>query len=112
MARELLAMGAPTVVLKLGAEGCVVATEKELIHLPGFKVPVVDTVGAGDSFAAAFIAGWLRGGTLRASATLANGMGALVATQRGAGTRIPPVERLLEILADHPEAAALVSEGT
>jgi sugar/nucleoside kinase (ribokinase family) len=95
------------VVLKLGAEGCMVATEAESIHVPAFPVEVVDTVGAGDSFASAFIAGWIRGGDLRACATLANAMGALAATQRGAGTRIPPRERLLEMLSNHPEALAL-----
>lgn len=107
MARALLTLGTPVVVLKLGAEGCLVATRNETIHVPAFAVPVVDTVGAGDSFAAAFIAGRLRGGTLRDSATLANAMGAIVATQRGAGTRIPPRERLLELLDDHPAARAL-----
>ena len=80
---------------------------RDCIHVPGFPVAVVDTVGAGDSFAPAFIAGWLRGGALRDCAALANAMGALTATQRGAGTRIPPRERLLEMLADHPAARAL-----
>jgi sugar/nucleoside kinase (ribokinase family) len=107
VARCLLALGPATVVLKLGAEGCLVATADEALHVPGFSVPVVDTVGTGDSFAAAFIAGWLRGGTLRDCATLANAMGALVATQRGAGTRIPARESLLELLANHPAALAL-----
>jgi sugar/nucleoside kinase (ribokinase family) len=106
-AKALLALGPTTVVLKLGAEGCMVATEAESIHVPAFPVEVVDTVGAGDSFAPAFIAGWIRGGDLRACATLANAMGALAATQRGAGTRIPPRERLLEMLSNHPEALAL-----
>jgi sugar/nucleoside kinase (ribokinase family) len=106
-AKALLAFGPTTVVLKLGAEGCMVATEAESIHVPAFPVEVVDTVGAGDSFAPAFIAGWIRGGDLRACATLANAMGALAATQRGAGTRIPPRERLLEMLSNHPEALAL-----
>ena len=106
-AHALLALGATTVVLKLGAGGCLVATAAETIHVPAFPVEVVDTVGAGDAFAPAFIAGWIRDGDLRACATLANAMGALAATQRGAGTRIPPRERLLEMLADHPEALAL-----
>jgi 2-dehydro-3-deoxygluconokinase len=103
----LLALGPRTVVLKLGSEGCVVATPGERIMAPGFPVTVVDTVGAGDSFAPAFIAGWLRGGTLRDCATLANAMGALTSTQRGAGTRIPPRAQLLNLLADHPSARAL-----
>jgi sugar/nucleoside kinase (ribokinase family) len=108
MARALLAVGPATVVLKLGADGCLVATTDGIDALPGFAVPVVDTVGAGDAFAAAFIAGWLRGGMPRACGMLANAMGALVATQRGAGTRIPGVARLTELLEDHPEAGALV----
>jgi sugar/nucleoside kinase (ribokinase family) len=103
----LLALGTGTVVLKLGGEGCLVATPDERIMAPGFAVSVVDTVGAGDSFAPGFIAGWLRGGTLRDSATLANAMGALTSTQRGAGTRIPPRSQLLDLLADHPTARAL-----
>jgi sugar/nucleoside kinase (ribokinase family) len=105
--RELLTRGPSTVVLKRGAAGCVVATAEQTIEHPGFPVDVVDTVGSGDSFAAAFIAGWLRGGSLRDCATLANAMGALVATQRGAGTRIPARERLLDLLADDPAARAL-----
>jgi sugar/nucleoside kinase (ribokinase family) len=107
LAQALLALGPSVVVLKLGGEGCLVATAEEIHHVPGFSVPVVDTVGAGDSFAPAFIAGWLRGGTLRNSAILANAMGALTVTQRGAGTRIPGRDRLLELLEDHPAARAL-----
>jgi sugar/nucleoside kinase (ribokinase family) len=107
MTRALLALGPTTVVLKLGAEGCLVANANEILQVPAFPVDVIDTVGAGDSFAPAFIAGWIRGGDLHACATLANAMGALAATQRGAGTRLPPRERLLEMLANHPEALAL-----
>jgi 2-dehydro-3-deoxygluconokinase len=107
LAQALLTLGPTVVVLKLGAKGCLVATSEEVHYVPGFSVPVVDTVGAGDSFAPAFIAGWLRGGTPRDCAVLGNAMGALAVTQRGAGTRIPSRERLLELLADHPAARAL-----
>ena len=107
LARSLLARGPSVIVLKLGGEGCLVATREEIHHVPGFSVSVVDTVGAGDSFASAFIAGWLRGGSLRDCAVLANAMGALTATQRGAGTRIPDRVRLRELLEEHPKARAL-----
>jgi 2-dehydro-3-deoxygluconokinase len=107
LVRRLLALGPSVAVLKLGAEGCLVATSDEQILVPGFEVDVVDTVGAGDSFAAAFIAGRLRGGSLTDAATLANAMGALVATQRGAGTRIPPRDQLLHLLANFPTARGL-----
>ena len=106
LVQALLALGPSVVVLKLGSEGCLVATTEEVQHVPGFSVPVVDTVGAGDSFAPAFIAGWLRGGTPRDCAVLGNAMGALAVTQRGAGTRIPGRDHL-ELLEDHPAARAL-----
>jgi 2-dehydro-3-deoxygluconokinase len=107
VARALLALGPTTIVMKLGGEGCLIATAGDVIHVPAFPVDVVDTVGAGDSFAAAWIAGWLRGGSPRDCAVLANAMGALTSTQRGAGTRIPPRARLLELLAEYPAALAL-----
>ena len=102
MARSLLGRGPGTVVLKRGVAGCLVATAEGLVEHPGFAVDVLDTVGAGDAFAAAFIAGWLRGGSLRDCAALANAMGALATTRRGAGTRIPGRDALLALLADEP----------
>ena len=107
VARDLLARGPTTVVLKRGAAGCLVATAEQMITQPGFPVAVIDTVGAGDAFAAAFIAGWLRGGSPRDCAILANAMGALTTTQRGAGTRIPARECLLDLLTDDPDVRAL-----
>ena len=107
VAGALRAFGPSTVVLKQGAAGCTVATADEVVVQPGFRVDVIDTVGAGDSFAAAFIAGYLRGGSWRDCATLANAMGALTTTRRGAGTRIPPREDLLRLLAAEPRALAL-----
>ncbi len=106
--RALLAFGPSVVVLKHGPAGCTVMTGGgDLISHPGFRVKVVDTVGAGDSFAAAFIAGYLRRGSWADCATLANAMGALTTTQRGAGTRIPAREALLQLLANEPSARAL-----
>lgn len=107
-ARALLDRGPDTVVLKHGAAGCSVATRAGMRAYPGFPVRAVDTVGAGDSFAAAFIAGTLRGTALDDAATLANAMGAVVTTRRGAGTRIPPREELLAMLDAHPRVRALV----
>jgi sugar/nucleoside kinase (ribokinase family) len=107
IAHDLLSRGPSTIVLKRGAAGCLIATADQLIEQPGFAITVVDTVGSGDAFAAAFIAGWLRGGSLRDSATLGNALGALVATQRGAGTRIPSREQLLDLLAGDPAVRAL-----
>lgn len=81
LARKFVELGAGLVVLKLGPDGCLVASEGYLQHVPGFSVKrVVDPVGAGDGFAAGFLAGWLRGWEPVACGRLANACGAL-ATQ-------------------------------
>lgn len=49
------------VVMTCGANGAVLVTPDEMIHQPGIRVEVVDTVGAGDSFAASFLVGLLCG---------------------------------------------------
>jgi sugar/nucleoside kinase (ribokinase family) len=105
---ELLNFGPSVVVLKMGGEGCLVTSAEGTIHHPGFDIDVVDTVGAGDSFVAAFIAGYLRGGDLRDCAALGNAMGAAVASTQGAGRNVPDAGRLMEILRDDP-AAGLIS---
>ncbi len=49
------------IVMTCGANGAVLVTQNEVVHQPGIAVAVVDTVGAGDSFAASFLLGVLRG---------------------------------------------------
>ena len=56
---------------------------------PGIHVPVADTVGAGDAFAAALLYHVLRGGNLRRTAVAANRYAAFVATRRGATPAVP-----------------------
>ena len=69
MARALTARGIRNVVIKAGPAGCYVRGPKEAFALPAAPVEhVVDTTGAGDNFVAGFIAGLLRGDTLRGCA--------------------------------------------
>lgn len=106
-ATALRARGPSVVVVKVGAQGCFVVTKDEQIHQPGFPVEVVDTVGAGDAFAAALMAGRIRGGSWRDCAALANAMGAAVVSTQGAGRRVPGAARLAAILGDDPAARLL-----
>lgn len=76
--------GARTVVLKLSARGCAVIGPGVAIECPAFDVPVVDTTGAGDCFAGAFLAALLRGRSYADAAKFANATGALVIQQLGA----------------------------
>jgi sugar/nucleoside kinase (ribokinase family) len=49
-------------ILTMGAKECIVSNNKDSIHIPSIKTSkVVDTTGAGDAFAAGFIAGRIRG---------------------------------------------------
>ena len=45
-------------LLKLGRRGCLIAAGSERFHVPAYAVPVVDSIGAGDAFAAGFL--WAR----------------------------------------------------
>lgn len=49
------------VVMTKGAEGATLVTVDEVLHQPGIATNVIDTVGAGDSFAASFLIGELEG---------------------------------------------------
>jgi sugar/nucleoside kinase (ribokinase family) len=49
------------VVVKLGADGCLVAGQGEApVHVPADRVVAVDTTGAGDAFCAGFLEHWMR----------------------------------------------------
>jgi sugar/nucleoside kinase (ribokinase family) len=85
IARALLGHGVGTVVLKLGADGCLLMTHTgEAMHFPAFEVDVVDATGAGDAFAAGFIAGVWQGRSLEQTARFANAVGGLCVTGLGA----------------------------
>ncbi|MGE3271313.1 MAG: sugar kinase [Chloroflexota bacterium] len=72
-----LEQGVSTVVVKLGADGALVATADERRTIPPFVIPrVVDTVGAGDGFDAGFIAARLLGRDPWQAAELGNVVGA------------------------------------
>ena len=59
-ARALLALGPQVVWLTRGAEGAVGFTTDGAVAIPPRPVHVVDTIGAGDTFSAGLILGWLR----------------------------------------------------
>jgi sugar/nucleoside kinase (ribokinase family) len=84
VAAALRDRGASTIVLKRGAEGCAVFTDRDEFHAPAFRVNAVDTTGAGDCFAGAWLAAACRGLAPRQAARLANAVGAMVVQTLGA----------------------------
>jgi len=68
----------------LGAAGAVIATQDELIQIAGNEVTAVDTNGAGDLFAGAFLHAICTGYSLELAGKLASFASAQLVTQYGA----------------------------
>jgi sugar/nucleoside kinase (ribokinase family) len=89
-ARALLELGPRVVAVKLGPEGALaVAADGRLARCPALPVEVVDTTGAGDSFDAGFLAGWLAGRPLEACLAIGVACGSL-STLGAGGTAAQP----------------------
>lgn len=92
--------GPRLVVLKQGADGCFIGSEEGMrIAVPAWRVEVVDTSGAGDAFAAAFLVAWLRGLPLEQVGRIATAVGAVTAGGLGAVDPIPTRDRVDEFMA-------------
>ncbi len=76
-------------ILTCGTDGSYVFTPGEVSFMETPKVEVADTVGAGDSFTAAFIASTLNGATIQQAHKLAVYVSAYVCTQNGAMPLLP-----------------------
>jgi len=97
--KEILSMGPEIVVVKLGREGAMAATGEIIVKKPGFKVPVVDVIGAGDAFAAGFISSIMRGWSIDRALEYGNAAGALVVTVRGDIENLPSMNDVEAFLA-------------
>jgi ribokinase len=95
---QLEKMGARYVVMKLGKRGCLIRQEGELCHVPSFAVRTIDTTGAGDAFAAAFLQASLRGWTRAEAALSANAAGAAAVAMAGAGENMPTLRQIAHIV--------------
>ncbi|MGA3186897.1 MAG: PfkB family carbohydrate kinase [Bryobacteraceae bacterium] len=67
-----------------GERGCAILQGSEYVEVSGVPIQVVDTVGAGDAFAAAFLHGLDAGWPAAEIGAFANRLGALVASRPGA----------------------------
>jgi len=82
---EVLARRIPLVAVKCGKRGALVQKGNQRSLIPAQPVTPVDTIGAGDSFNAGFLAAWLRGQGPEACAAFGNRAAAL-STRRPGGT--------------------------
>ena len=88
-AAKALARKSRLVAVKQGGGGALACSGDTLIHAPAVPVQFVDTVGAGDSFDAGFLYGFLNGWCLEKTLFLAAACGSL-STRRPGGTAGQP----------------------
>ncbi|MFX1565100.1 MAG: carbohydrate kinase family protein [Promethearchaeota archaeon] len=89
---KLLGSGARSLVVKLGAKGCLLATKTDQHLVPGFEVPVVDTTAAGDAFDAGFAVSMISGATMGRAAVFANAVAALRVSRHSGQSLFPTLQ--------------------
>ena len=90
-----------TIVIKRGAHGATVVSMGERSDAPGFAVEAVNTIGAGDAFAAGLIHGRLVGWDWYRSARFANACGAIQVTRHGCSSAFATKAEVDTFLEEH-----------
>jgi sugar/nucleoside kinase (ribokinase family) len=96
-AKKLLKSGIQTAIITLAKGGCLVAQGREIVRVYAPAVKAVDACGAGATFSAGFIYGYLKGWDLESSARFATAAATLKVTR--AGLQMFPLEEIMELAA-------------
>ncbi|MEL7648163.1 MAG: ribokinase [Sedimentibacter sp.] len=84
------------VIVTMGSKGVKYFDGSELKIVPSFKVEVVDTTGAGDTFCGGLAAALVRGDSLSEAIMFANKAAALSITKLGAQSGMPTLEEIMK----------------
>ncbi|HLJ57955.1 MAG TPA: carbohydrate kinase family protein [Chthonomonadaceae bacterium] len=98
-ARRFRAAGCGAVLLTRGRHGTLLVTEKTCVEAGVYAVDFVDGSGAGDAFAAGWIAGLLEGWPLVDTLRFASAVGASACTRLGCTTGVFTRQQALEFVA-------------
>jgi 5-dehydro-2-deoxygluconokinase len=99
-ADALLAMGVNLAVIKLGAEGALLASATHRVRVSPTPIDVVCGLGAGDAFGGALTHGLLENLSLEDMGALANAAGAHVASQLTCADAMPTRDELHKVMED------------
>ncbi len=97
-AQQLLEAGAPTLVIKLGSKGCLLATKSDQRMVPAFNMNALDTTAAGDAFNAGFAVSMLSGAAMSRAAIFANAVAALYVSRQPNQTLFPTLQETTAFL--------------
>lgn len=98
LGQRIRELGAGSVIVKLGDQGCVYLGPEGTFSVPGFPVRAVDSTAAGDTFNAALAVALAEGAGMESALRFANAAAAISVTRPGAQTSAPEraeVEALL-----------------
>jgi len=98
LADKLAQLPVPTVVVTLGAEGSLAKVHDAVVMQPAFKVNVVDTTAAGDTFCGALVAALSSGASMAQALHTASAAAALACTQLGAQASIPTHSAVMQLM--------------
>jgi sugar/nucleoside kinase (ribokinase family) len=101
-AERFLAAGCGTVIITMGVNGALLVNAQQAIEAPAPPIEAVDESGAGDAFAAGYIAGLLEGWSVQKSLAFASVIGASACTQLGCTTGVFTREQARAYLQVHP----------
>ena len=110
VAEHLAQLPCPTVVVTLGARGCVAREDGAYFVQTGFAVQAVDTTGAGDTFCGALVAALSQAIPLSKALRRASAAAALACTQMGAQSSVPTSRAVTDFLtqeSNQTDAAAI-----
>ena len=88
-------LGVKSVIITMGAMGCVIYDKGEITLVPAQKVEAVDTTAAGDVFCGALAVALAEGGTLFDAVDFASRAAAISVTRMGAQPSIPYRKELI-----------------
>jgi sugar/nucleoside kinase (ribokinase family) len=100
VAQKLLHTGVQTALITMAGEGCLVVRGSEVVRVHAPSVHAVDGCGAGATFSAGFIYGYLKGWGLEQSARFATAAASLKVTR--AGLQMYPIDEINHLAAQLP----------
>ena len=94
-------LGVPVAIVKMGEDGVFYSSEDDIGYIQSFDVTPVDTVAAGDAFAAALAVAVVENLPLRDAVMFGSAAGALAVTKEGAQVSMPTLAEVESLLLDH-----------
>lgn len=100
-AKELLKMGAKRVLVSLGKQGAICVDSDETVYkVSAAKGRLINSVGAGDSMVAGFLAGYLKTGDIKKALKIATAAGSATAFSNDLATKVEIVNLIDEIVVE------------